>query len=191
LHPALARWAARSGATLHAQQGPDLGARMQAALRSALDRGRPAAVDLGRRWVLRRRGSRLFITPPPCRPFDPVPAAVPSELTLPGGFVARLGVGSSAPSHRALLAPRLREVPLVWRPVQPGERAEGGGGRPLAALLAAAGIPAEWRRAWPVLEAGGTIAWLPGVGVQRGWEGAPAEAVVAELEEPWVGRARS
>ena len=42
LHPALARWAARSGATLHAQQGPDLGARMQAALRSALDRGRPA-----------------------------------------------------------------------------------------------------------------------------------------------------
>ena len=42
LHPALTRWAARSGATLHPQQGNDLGARMQAALRSALDRGRPA-----------------------------------------------------------------------------------------------------------------------------------------------------
>jgi rSAM/selenodomain-associated transferase 2/rSAM/selenodomain-associated transferase 1 len=42
LHPALIRWAARSGATLHPQQGDDLGARMQAALRSALDRGRPA-----------------------------------------------------------------------------------------------------------------------------------------------------
>ncbi len=41
-HPALARWAARSGATLHRQRGDDLGARMQAALRSALDRGRPA-----------------------------------------------------------------------------------------------------------------------------------------------------
>jgi rSAM/selenodomain-associated transferase 2/rSAM/selenodomain-associated transferase 1 len=42
LHPALTRWAARSGATLHPQRGDDLGARMQAALRSALDRGRPA-----------------------------------------------------------------------------------------------------------------------------------------------------
>jgi tRNA(Ile)-lysidine synthase len=156
-----------------------------------LDRGRPAAVDLGRRWVLRRRGSRLFLSPPPCRPFDPVLASVPSELTLPGGFVARLGVGSSSAGHRAFLTQRLCDVPVAWRPVRPGERAEGGSGRPVAALLAAAGVPAEWRRAWPVLEAGGTIAWLPGVGVQRGWEAAPAEAVVAELEEPWVGRARS
>jgi tRNA(Ile)-lysidine synthase len=156
-----------------------------------LDRGRPAALDLGRRWVLRRRGSRLFLSPPPCRPFDPVPAAVPSELTLPGGFIARLGSGSPAAVHHALLAPRLRGLPLAWRSVRPGERADDGSGRPLAALLAAAGVPAEWRRAWPLLEAGGTIAWLPGVGVQRGWEAAPAEAVVAELEEPWVGRVRS
>ena len=42
MHPALTRWAARSGATLHPQLGADLGARMRAALRSALDRGRPA-----------------------------------------------------------------------------------------------------------------------------------------------------
>jgi hypothetical protein len=42
MHPALTRWAARSGATLHRQHGADLGARMRAALRSALDRGRPA-----------------------------------------------------------------------------------------------------------------------------------------------------
>ena len=156
-----------------------------------LDHGRPAAVDLGRRWVLRRRGARLILSPPPCRPFDPVVVVVPSEVSLPGGFVARLGVGSPSACHRALLAPRLREVSLVWRPVRPGERAQGSGGRPLTALLAAAGIPAEWRRAWPVLEAGGTIAWLPGVGVQRGWDAAPAVAVVAELEEPWVRRARS
>ena len=156
-----------------------------------LDRGRPAAIDLGRRWVLRRRGARLLLSPPPCRPFDPVATSVPSELTLPGGFVARLGVESAAAGHRALLAPRLRELPLAWRSVRPGERAEAGGGRPLGVLLAAAGVPPEWRRAWPVLEAGGTIAWLPGVGVQAGWEAVPAEAVVAELEEPWVRRARS
>jgi tRNA(Ile)-lysidine synthase len=156
-----------------------------------LDQGRPTAVDLGRRWVLRRRGAQLVLSPPPCRPFDPVTAAVPSELTLPGGFVARLGFGSAAAGHRALLAPRLRDVPLAWRSVRPGERAAGRDARPLSVRLAAAGIPAEWRRAWPVLEAGGTIAWLPGVGVQPGWDAPPAAAVVAELEEPWVRRARS
>jgi tRNA(Ile)-lysidine synthase len=156
-----------------------------------LDHGLPAAVDLGRRWVLRRRGGRLHLSPPPCRRFEPVPVAVPSEVKLPGGFVARLGVGSPWAGHRALLAPRVRDLPLVWRSVRSGERAHGVVGRPLAALLAAAGVPAEWRRAWPVLEAGGTIAWLPGVGVQSGWDAAPAEAVVAELEEPWVRRARS
>jgi rSAM/selenodomain-associated transferase 2/rSAM/selenodomain-associated transferase 1 len=38
-HPAFAAWARRAGATLHAQAGDDLGARMQGALRDALSRG--------------------------------------------------------------------------------------------------------------------------------------------------------
>jgi len=156
---------------------------------SLLAHGRPAALDLGRRWVLRRRGSRLHLAPPPCPAFEPVPAVAPSETALPGGFVVRLGVSSSSATHRALLSPRLLESAPVWRPARPGERTAGG--RLLAGVLAAAGIPAEWRRAWPVLEAGGTIAWLPGAGVQAGWEAEPERAVVAELEEPWVRRARS
>ena len=154
-----------------------------------VEHGRPAALDLGRRWVLRRRGDRLHLAPPPCRAFEPVPAVMPSERTLPGGFVVRLGISSPAATHRALLSPRLLEGRPTWRPARPGERTADG--RPLAGLLAAAGIPAEWRRAWPVLEAGGTIAWLPGAGVQAGWEADPERAVVAELEEPWVRRARS
>jgi tRNA(Ile)-lysidine synthase len=154
-----------------------------------LGSGRPAAVDLGRRWVLRRRGARLHLSPPPCPAFEPVAAAAASEVTLDSGFVVRLGVTSPAATHRALLAPRVLESRPVWRPLRPGERDVDG--RPFAALLAAAGVPAEWRRAWPVLEAGGTIAWLPGAGVQAGWEAEPERAVVAELEEPWVRRARS
>jgi rSAM/selenodomain-associated transferase 1 len=38
-HPALAEWARRHGASLHPQQGDDLGARMRHALASALARG--------------------------------------------------------------------------------------------------------------------------------------------------------
>jgi hypothetical protein len=75
----------------------------------------------------------------------------------------------------------------VWRPVAAGERFRG---RPVARLLAAAGVPAEWRRAWPALVAGGTMIWLPAVGVADGWAANGADGVVAELEEPWERRDR-
>ena len=64
------------------------------------------------------------------------------------------------------------------------------GGRSVARLLAAAGVPAEWRRAWPALVAGGTMIWLPAVGVADGWAANGADGVVAGLEEPWERRDR-
>ena len=157
-----------------------------AAVDRMLEGGQPAAVDLGRRWVLRRRGDRLHLSPPPCLPFTPVTAAIPSTVTLPGGYVASLGAEAlRGARYAARLGERVRRVALVWRPARSGERSPGAGGRLLARVLAAAGVPAECRRAWPVLEADGTIVWVPGAGVQTGWNADDGPGVGVELEVPW------
>jgi tRNA(Ile)-lysidine synthase len=156
-----------------------------AAVADMLRRGAPAAVDLGRRWVLRRRGETLHLSPPPCAPFAPVAAVVPSTTPLPGGFVARIGAASAAASHAARLDERVRAAALLWRPARPGERWAGVGGRTLARALAAAGVPPEWRRAWPVLEADGTMIWVPGAGVLKGWDADVGPGLDVGLEVPW------
>jgi tRNA(Ile)-lysidine synthase len=148
----------------------------------------PGAVDLGRRWVLRRRGATLALCPPPLGPFPPVAVTVPSRVELAGGFVGRVGVAGPTPGrHRTDLRAEAADLPLTWRPVEAGERF---GGRPVARLLAAAGVPAEWRRAWPALVAGGTMIWLPAAGAADGWVANGGDGVVAELEEPWERRDR-
>ena len=150
----------------------------------------PAAVDLGRRWVLRRRNGALHLCPPPIPPFASRPIEPASQTELPGGFVGRVGVpGQGEAAHRARLHSRVGVMRLAWRSVAAGERF-GTRPRPVSRLLAAAGIPREWRRAWPVLVADDTMIWIPAVGVVQGWEGDGAEGVVAELEEPWRRRVR-
>ncbi len=157
-----------------------------AAVEGLLRAGRPAAVDLGRHWVLRRRGDRLHLSPPPCRPFAATVAAVPSTVALPGGFVGRLGdVATLGSRYRERLSARVLGVQLHWRSAPAGERWPAPGGHRLLRGLAAAGVPAEWRRAWPVLEADGTMIWVPGVGVRAGWGGDDGPTVGVELEVPW------
>ncbi len=146
--------------------------------------GAPAALDLGGHWVLRRRGGTLLLSPPPVAAFTRRPAAVPSRLELPGGFIGT--VGEEVPVHaeyRARLRSGVGAHALAWRSPLPGERF---GGKPIARRLAAAAVPTEWRRAWPVLEAGGTMIWVPGVGVAEGWREDGADGVVVALEEPWA-----
>lgn len=152
-----------------------------------LDLGDPRAVDLGRRWVVRRRGESLHLSPPPLVRFSETPARMPSEVELPGGFRARLGLDTGA-RLRAGLSPAVARALLRWRPARAGERF---GDRPVRRVLAAAGVPPEWRAAWPVLDADGTIAWIPAVGVAPGWGGGADGAVIAELEEPWECRRKS
>jgi tRNA(Ile)-lysidine synthase len=156
-----------------------------AAVDELLATGRPAAVDLGRRWVLRRRGEWLVLSPPPTVPFVPVDAAVPSSVELPGGYVARVGVAGGSARYTVRLAERARESRLVWRPVRAGERWPEGSRKPLTRMLAAAGVPAECRRAWPLLESDGTIIWMPGAQVCTGWRAELGRGVGAELEVPW------
>ncbi len=157
-----------------------------AAADNLLAGAQPTAIDLGRRWVLRRRGDRLQLSPPPCLPFTPVAAAIPSTTTLPGGYVAIVG-GAPPPQagFAARLSTRVRSAALQWRPVRPGERWPEAPWRPLARMLACGKVPAECRKAWPVLEADGTMIWVPGVGVHRGWSAGDGPGVGVELEVPW------
>jgi len=177
----LHRWVLELSGRLPLAEPPSR--RQIAQVRTLLSDGRPAAVDLGRRWVLARRGDAVILRPPPIAPFAPHAAAVPSRSELPGGFVALLGgEAATRARHRAVLRTRLASGPLWWRSVAPGERFEGA---PAARQLAARGVPPQWRRAWPVLQAGATMVWLPAVGVADGWAGDAADGVAVGLEEPW------
>lgn len=181
------RWLLALAAGLPLAEPPD---RAQlAAFQGLVARGSPAAVDLGRRWVLRRRTDRLLLCPPPLAPFAPWPASVPSHAGLAG--YPRVALGETIEPgdrvvHEAWLAPRITAAGLCWRPVQPGERVEWpqAHGR-VGHLLGRIGVPVEWRPAWPVLEADGTIAWIPGVGTAPGWAGETGHGIVATMEEPW------
>ena len=187
--PLRRRWVLELAARLPLAEPPSR--RQLAAVDALVAGGTPAALDLGRRWVLRRRGGWLHLSPPPCRPFGAVPASPGVELHLPGGFRARVGSPGNAPHHRVILAAVASTVPLAWRSVRSAERLAWPPGSSIAVALARAGVPAEWRRAWPVLETGGTMIWVPGVGVAPGWDAAGSDETVAELEEPWQRRVRS
>jgi tRNA(Ile)-lysidine synthase len=185
--PLLRRWALELADRLPLSEPPSR--RQLDAVGGMVAGGSPAAVDLGRRWVVRRRGVTLVLSPPPLSEFAPIPAALPSVTSLPGGFVGRLGIAAERPADRAFLHRRAVAVRLAWRSASRGERF-GAAGATVARLLARAGVPAEWRRAWPVLNAGGTMVWLPAVGVAEGWRGNEVDGVLAELEEPWERHVR-
>ncbi|MBP7798749.1 MAG: tRNA lysidine(34) synthetase TilS [Thermoanaerobaculaceae bacterium] len=181
------RWLLALAAELPLGEPPD---RVQLeAVRELVERGVPAAVDLGRRWVLRRRGNRLLLSPPPLAPFAPCPVSLPSRFG-PSGYpcmtVGEAIEGGNRVIHEAWLAPRITAARLRWRPLQPGERLDWPQARGrVNHLLGRIGVPAEWRPAWPVLEANGTIVWIPGVGTAPGWAGKTGHGIVATMEEPW------
>jgi tRNA(Ile)-lysidine synthase len=156
-----------------------------AAFDGLLGGGQPAAIDLGRRWVLRRRGESLHLSPPPLAAFAPIATSVQGTVTLPSGLVARLGAEPGGARFTARLSDRVRGAGLRWRPLRPGERSPGSAGRSLVRLLAAAGVPPEWRQAWPALEADGTMIWVPGLKPQAGWGADDEPGVGVELEVPW------
>lgn len=183
--PLLARWTLHLAARLPIAEPPS---RVQLALVSGMvQEGRPAAVDLGRRWVLRRCKEKVLLLPPPCPPFAAQDAR--GEVRLPGGWRATLGV-QAVPrgTYVAWLDAGVFGAGPVWRSVQRGEGWPEQGFASLARALAAVGIPATWRAAWPVLEAGGRIVWIPALGVAAEWAGKEEAGIAATLEEPWQRR---
>lgn len=181
----LVRWTLQLASRLPLREPPS---RVQLALVSAMIHGgQPAAVDLGGRWVLRRQGKRLHLLPPPCPPFGARDAG--GAVTLPGGWRATLGVSPPPPAeHVTQLDAAVVGMHPTWRSVRAGEGWPEQGVRSLVRALAAAGVPAPWRTAWPLLEAGGSIIWVPAVGVAARWAATGGESVTATLEEPWQRR---
>ncbi|MGC8915515.1 MAG: tRNA lysidine(34) synthetase TilS [Thermoanaerobaculum sp.] len=151
-----------------------------------LETGSPRGVDLGGRWVVAREGANLVLRPPPLAPFAPVSVRVPGVFGLPGGFTLGLGEGVRRPDYRVYLSPRVQDARLTVESAPPGLRFCG---REVRRELARQGVFREWRAAWPVLLADGTIVWVPGVGVLPAW--AQASGVLAELEEPWERHGKS
>lgn len=187
--PLRSRWILALASSLPLQDPPN---RKQIALLERLLEGdQPAAVDLGRRWVLRRRGRHLVVEPPPCPSFLSRPMNVPGERRLPGGFRVRVGLPPEGAAHATFLDQRICNLPLSWRSLLPGERLAPPDGRLVRPILAGLGIPSSWRRAWPVLEAGGTMIWVPGAGVAAGWLADRESGMLAEMEEPWKRHGKS
>lgn len=143
----------------------------------------PAALDLGRRFVLRRRGANLVLEPGGTARFAGIPGDV-GETRLPGGFLARINRPAGDERHWVMLRDDLLDHRLTWRSVRAGERMPGGSEGRIAHLLQRAGVPRSWRSSWPVLEADGRMVWLPAVAAVAGWETAGGGIRVA-LEEPW------
>jgi tRNA(Ile)-lysidine synthetase-like protein len=83
--------------------------------------------------------------------------------------------------RRALIDPGAAAPGLVVRPAAPGDRVDvGSGHKPVAEALGEAGAPPRQREGWPVVEAGGRIAWVPWARVAA-WA-APRGSLVIVLE---------
>lgn len=191
--PALRRrWLLALAGELPLAEPPDQ--KQRDAVESLLEKGRPGAVDLGRHWVLRCRGERLVLSPPPLLPFPPCPVVPGEKEPLAGGFVAGLGAvvePSEKVRHETWLDSRVTQLRLSWRPPREGETADWPLARgKISHLLRRIGVPAEWRRAWPLLDADGTMLWIPGVGAAPGWAERPGHGVAVILEEPWKRHVR-
>jgi tRNA(Ile)-lysidine synthetase-like protein len=133
-----------------------------------------------------REGAWVVLRPA-ASPDPPAPAPLP----VPG--TARFGpwlLQAEAPApmegprpvgrRSGLIDPTVAARGLAIRAVEPGDRVDRGSGhKPVAEALREAGVPAPRRGGWPVVVAGGTIAWVPGVRLAA-WA-APRGSVVVRL----------
>jgi tRNA(Ile)-lysidine synthase len=155
-------------ALVRAASGPAGGNRIQRALR-AIETGRSGlTADLGEHWRLETAFGRLVVVPP-------APAGTPSPAVISGPVGAttwgdwRISWSEEvAPGRQSRVSDRawfaIRDLSV--RAPQAGDRLEplGGVGRRLAVrCFQDARIPRSDRAGWPVIEAGGAIAWIPGV----------------------------
>ena len=146
-----------------------------------------AHLPLPGRWEVVRRYATLAVQVPAGDGIDAyrVRLCVPGETDLreaclriiaqraPGLVKQRGGRPGSFPAEATLSAAAVGRKRLFVRTWLPGDRiAPLGlkGSRKLQDVFVDAKIPADRRKAVPVIECGGEIAWLPGYRVGRGWE---------------------
>jgi tRNA(Ile)-lysidine synthetase-like protein len=116
-------------------------------------------------------------------PPGPVPLAVPGWAGF-GDWVLRAEGPGPRPApvplgrRHALLDPAVAAAGLTVRPAAPGDAVDTGtGSKPVAEALREAGVPAARRWEWPVVESGGTIAWVAGARLAA-WAAPRGAAVV-------------
>jgi len=155
-------------ALVRAGSGPAGGARLRRAMR-AIETGRSGlTADLGEHWRLETAFGRLIVVPPDR-------AAVPPPASISGPVGATTwGDWSITWSEEAAPGRQSRVSDTAWfavrdlsvRAPQAGDRLEplgGRGGRLAVRCFQDARVPRSDRKGWPVIEAGGAIAWIPGV----------------------------
>lgn len=169
--PVLAGYDSNLGAALAAALGRRVGCTVgprRAARIVALAAGASGRrVPLGGGWLAETAFGRLRIVPAPAPPVhELVLAESPAEATW--GRWRFTVQPSEAPARHA------RRAMVAWFPAdaltvrgpQAGERVAllgGRGRRLLVRCFQDARVPASRRIGWPVIEAGGAIAWVPGV----------------------------
>jgi tRNA(Ile)-lysidine synthetase-like protein len=126
-------------------------------------------VTLARRWVLRVARGRLWLEPPfAIEPYSVTVSTGDSiELPLPGWWI-RVREAASAEDP----AVRWRygvpgDVELTVRAPEPGDSVVDGRGRHRLSRLLASKLPRHLRPSWPLVCAGATIIWVPGVWESR------------------------
>ncbi len=172
LHPALrVRW-------LHAQvkrAGLGRATRRQAeALGHLLDGRSPGAVTLAGRWVLRAVRGRLWLEPPvlPGRYSFTIAPGDEQALPLPGWLVRVRDDATPEPCSARWCHPVPWTGSVTVRGPEPDDTVVDGRGRHRLSRLLSARLPRHLRHAWPLVVAGATIVWVPGV-----WESDRQRAV--------------
>ncbi len=163
LHPALrVRW-------LHAQAArAGLGrvTRRQGELLAALlDGAGPRSVTLAGRWRLRAARGRLWLEPPAGPPPYSFEIAPGGSVALPlPGWEVRFRPPGAAPDPASRFS---RAFPgdraLTVRSPRPGDRVPTPRGPIPLSRLSARRLPRHLRGSWPVICAGATITWVPGI----------------------------
>ena len=191
LPPPIAARAARRALRLLLDPYPGHGQDVEAILLAASAAG-PAARPLQGGYLAVREGPWVVLRPAAPRPVpEPVPLLVPGRARF-GEWVVRAEGPLPAPAllpvgrREALVGPPIAAAGLVVRGALPGDRVEAGRGhKAVAEALREAGIPASRRPGWPVVVAGGTIAWVPGARLAAWAAGRGASVVRLRLEEAW------
>jgi tRNA(Ile)-lysidine synthase len=117
--------------------------------------------------------------------------AAPSPVTLPIPGSVRFGDWEVAAGEGGDLDADALGESVIVRPWQAGDRmrpAGLGGTKKLQDLFTDRKVPRERRRSIPVVDAGGEIAWIPGVAVGERFRATEAERSVwlaARLAPPW------
>lgn len=157
----------------------------------AAGEGRPTTLSLPGRIRAHADGDRLTLQrertaiPPPRLGTDPIALIVPGETRLPGGWVVAAKVVDAAgsrgpgaePGHEGRDRDRdpwswsvdldVVRAPIAVRGRLPGDRLPldgmGTGHKRLQDIFVDAKVPAAERDGWPVVVAGATILWVPGL----------------------------